>query len=233
MKIMTEIKNVFRKKEALGIILSIPQTLWFNFMYLPLGQAVKLPVWLHYKCKYNICKESLKLRGNVRPAMIRCGFSIDYAKSFSDMTYLRIEKGALCIFAGTAHLGRGTKISVHKGALLEIGNNFAISASSTIKCFRHIKFGSDILFAWDCLVMDSDGHSLYDNNGNKMNEDKEILFGDKVWIGCCATILKGVVIPTNCVIGANSMITRGEFFPNSVIAGNPPVSKKEINNWSI
>lgn len=176
------------------------------------------PGGVHFACK-------------VKPALIRIGFSVDYAKDFHDMTYLRIEKGGLLRIEGSVHLGRGSKISVMKGATLELGDNFAISASSTIKCFKHIKMGKDILFAWDCLVMDSDGHQIFDEDGKLLNPNKEIIFGDKIWLGCGVTVLKGSNIPDNCVIGANTMIAGGKFSPNSIITGNPPQSRKKIIKW--
>ena len=40
-----------------------------------------------------------------------------------------------------------------------------------------------------------------------MNKSREIVVGDKVWIGCRATILKGAIIPSNTVIGACSLIS--------------------------
>ena len=53
----------------------------------------------------------------------------------------------------------------------------------------------------------SDTHSIFDENGNLMNKSREIVVGDKVWIGCRATILKGAIIPSNTVIGACSLIS--------------------------
>ena len=155
-------------------------------------------IWLHYSCKYDI-EGLIDLIPSPTFAMIRMGFSIDYAINYKDRTYFRLEKGALCKFGGTAHLGRGTKLIVLKNAVLEIGDNFVVSASSTFKCFHHIKFESNILFAWNCLVMDSDGHKIFDQEGKRMNQDKDIVLGDNVWIGYGVTILKGVTIPSNCV----------------------------------
>lgn len=229
--IIDQIKNIRRKKEFWGLLLSVPQTIVFNFRYLSFKQAIKLPIWIYFRSKFSCYRGGVKLPSQVWPAMIRIGFSVDYSKSFSDMTLFRVEKEGQCIFEGSAHLGRGTKIAVHKGADLILGDNFAISASSTIKCFKHIKMGKDILFAWDCLVMDSDGHQIFDEDGKLLNPNMEIIFGDKIWLGCGVTVLKGSNIPDNCVIGANTMIAGGKFSPNSIITGNPPQSRKKIIKW--
>lgn len=93
------------------------------------------------------------------------------------------------VFKGSAHIGNGSKIFVSKNAKLTIGDNFAISASSAINCYKEIKFGKYIQFSWNCLVMDSETHLIFDDCGNLSNEDKPILFGNKIWIGCNSTIL--------------------------------------------
>lgn len=113
--------------------------------------------------------------------MIRIGFHNCDECNSNDKTLLKVL-GQL-VFDGEAHIGCGSKIIVNKGAQLELGDNFAISASSTISCHKHIKFGRDIQFSWDSLVMDSDTHAILDEQGNRMNPDKDIVFGDKVWIG--------------------------------------------------
>ncbi len=137
------------------------------------------------------------------------------------------------MFDGEAHIGQGSKIIVNKGGVLELGDNFAISASSTISCHKHIKFGRDIQFSWDCLVMDSDTHSILDEQGNRINPDKEIVFADKVWIGNGCMILKDAHVPNDCVIGARSVVAGSKFENHSIIVGNPAKSVKKIGEFRI
>lgn len=163
--------------------------------------------------------------------MIRIGFHECNECNPTDKTVLRID-GKL-VLEGEAHIGNGSKIIVYKGGLLELGNNFAISASSVISCRKHIKFGKNIQFSWDCLVMDSDTHSIFDEQGNRMNPDKEIVFDDQVWIGNGCMILKGTHIPDNCVIGARSVVAGKKFEDHSIIVGNPARSVKRIGGFKI
>ena len=81
--------------------------------------------------------------------------------------------------------------------------------------------------------MDSDNHKIFDENGNIINKPREIVFGDKVWIGCRTTILKGSVIPSNCVIGACSLVSGKKFENDSIIVGNPAKSIKKISKWEL
>ena len=80
--------------------------------------------------------------------------------------------------------------------------------------------------------MDSDSHRIYDN-GSQINADKEIVFGDKIWIGGRSTVLKGAVIPDGCVIGATSCVTGNKFEPYTIIAGTPAKSIKKISSWEL
>lgn len=164
--------------------------------------------------------------------MIRIGFHKVPVCNYKDCTQIIIDSGRL-VFQGEAHLGHGTKIHVAEGAELVLGDNFAVSASSQINCYRKMVMGRDIQFSWDCLVMDSDTHQIYDVDKALMNPDDEVRIGDKVWIGCRTTILKGTHIPHNCVVGASSLVTGTNFTPNSIIIGTPAKSIKEIDSWEL
>lgn len=84
---------------------------------------------------------------------------------------------------------------------------------------------------WNNLILDSDAHHIYSADGNVMNFDKPIVVGDNVWIGCNTLMLKGTVIPNNCVIGAGSVVSGHSYSENTIIAGNPAVSIKPIGWW--
>lgn len=143
------------------------------------------------------------------------------------------RRGGVLRFDGTAHIGRGSKIIVANNALMELGDNFAISASSTIVSYKKIVFGRDIQFSWDCLVMDSDTHNIYNEEGLISNPAREISFGDKVWICNGCMILKGTEIPSNSVIGAHSVVSGKHLEQNSIIAGSPAKTIKKIKSWSL
>ena len=219
--------------DLFSLALSIPKTIYFNFRYLPLSQAIKLPIWVRYNTKIRMGGGEIKLNilASPSPAMIRIGFHKVYVCDPKDSNVLTIN--GLLVFNGTAHIGNGSKIYVAKGAELVLGNNFAISASSQINCYKKIVFGKDIQFSWDCLTMDSDTHHIYNEQGVKINESREIVFGNKIWIGCRTTILKGSVIPNNCVIGAYSLVSGKNFENNSIIVGNPAKSIKKISKWEL
>ena len=165
--------------------------------------------------------------------MIRVGFHECEECNPNDKTLIKIMANGVLTFRGSAHIGKGSKITVKKNASMILGENFAISASSAITCYKHIVFGKDIQFGWDCFVVDSDSHSILNEEGERTNPSKEIIFGDKIWIGSKTTILKGSVIPSNCVIGACSLVSGSDFAPNSLIVGTPAKSRKTIGGFKI
>lgn len=215
----------------LKIFFAIPKTIYVNFRFLSVKEAFKLPIWVTWNTKIEGYGGAVTLMGKIRPFMIRIGFHNCDECNSNDKTLLKVL-GQL-VFDGEAHIGCGSKIIVNKGAQLELGDNFAISASSTISCYKHIKFGRDIQFSWDCLVMDSDTHAILDEQGNHMNPDKDIVFGDKVWIGNGCMILKGTTVPDVCVIGAKSVVSGSNYVAHSVIVGNPAKSVKRIGDFKI
>ncbi len=217
--------------EILNILVSIPKTIAFNFRYLPFSQAIKLPIWVASNCKISI-KGKIVLMQTPSLAMIRIGYHKVAIMEPNEKTVMKVEKTGTLIFEGSAHIGKGSKIYVSNNAKLKLGDNFAISASTQIFCQKSISFGRDIQFSWDCLVMDSDSHRIY-IEGEQINADKEISFGNKIWIGCRCTILKGSVIPDGCVIAATSCVTGKNFEANTIIAGTPAKSIKKISSWEI
>ena len=220
-----------RISEIINILISIPKTILFNFRHLPFSQAIKLPIWIACNCKISI-KGKIILKRTPSLAIIRIGYHKVAIMGPNEKTVIKVGKTGTLIFEGSAHIGKGSKIYVSNNEKLNLGDNFAISASTQIFCQKSISFGRDIQFSWDCLVMDSDSHRIYIES-EQINTDKEISFGNKIWIGCRCTILKGSVIPDGCVIAATSCVTGKNFEANTIIAGTPAKSIKKISSWEI
>lgn len=218
----------------LKFIFSLPKSIFFNFRHLPFRQAVKLPFYVRYGTKVNIKgKVKLEETSSLKMAMIVIGSHESNVSDPNHTTCLSVQKGGELIFQETAHIGLGTKIHVHKGARMYLGDNFAVSANSSFVCYKSMVMGQDIQFSWGCQVMDSDTHHIYDESGKEMNPDKEVRIGDKVWIGSNVVIMKGANIPDNCVVGACSFVSSGKFEPNTIILGAPAKSVKKIGGWRL
>ncbi|WP_338875447.1 acyltransferase [Spirosoma sp. SC4-14] len=196
----------------------LPNTIRFNFHYFPLRTAIQLPVMVSANVRLLELKGNVVLNGPIRHRQIRLGFGrvgIFDSKNSKSIW----EVSGTVQFEGTADIGHGSKICV-KGNL-RIGNNFTITAESQIVCFHEIEFGDDCLLSWEILVMDTDFHKVYNGNGRQINKDRKVTIGNKNWIGCRALILKGASTPDNCVIAANSTVSRQLTVSDTVLAGSP------------
>ena len=210
--------------------ISIIKTLYFNSKYFGLRGLLKLPVLISRNVKL------LKVSGNVSinkkryyPGMIKIGFGhvgiFDKNKSKS----IWEVKGSV-IFNEKISIGHGSKISVLKNGELIFGNNFTISAESSIVCNKRVVFGDNVLVSWNCLFMDTDFHPII-SEGKIINEDRDIIIGDNVWIGCETIVLKGTKIPSGCVVGARSLLNRVFENKNCLLAGNPAEEIKRDISW--
>lgn len=218
----------------LRIVLAMPRTIYFNLRYLPLKQAIYLPIWIANNVRLrDMYRGGIVIDAPVRMAMIRIGFhQVDAICFYSLKTILNIHQPGKLVFKGEAHIGHGAIISC-VGGVMTVGDNFAVSGNTSFVCYKEITIGRDVQFAWDSLVMDSDAHKIYNQEGVRMNEDKPVIIGDKVWLACQNTVLKGSMIGNNCVVGANSLLNKAYAEDGVIIAGSPARIVKRISGWEL
>jgi len=114
---------------------------------------------------------------------------------------------------------------VGKSANLVIGNNVGISTSAII-AMKSITIGDNVKIGGNTVIYDSDFHSLTVENRIRIPEDtsdiktKPVVIKNNVFIGAHTTILKGVTIGENTIIGAGSVVS-SDIPSNQIWAGNP------------
>lgn len=157
----------------------------------------------------------------------------DAVDVYSAHTILNIEKNGHIVFGGTAHIGHGANIHCKRNAELSLGDNFAISGTTGIICSSKITIGDNVQFSWNTLVMDSDAHKIYDQNGLLSNAPLPVRIGSKVWIAANCTILKGSVIPDGVVVSCNTLVNKAHDTENCILGGTPAKVIKHISGWEI
>ena len=193
--------------------------------------ALKLPVFVSKNMILKKVSGNVQLLNTFRTGNVRLGFEsvgIFDSKRSKGIWELNGE----IIFKGTAFLGQGVKISVGQNAIIEFGNNFSVTAETQIVSQKRIVFGQDCLVSWDCLIMDTDFHKIF-RDEELLNPPKEVIIGNKVWIGCCNTILKGTLIKDNSIIGACSVVSSRLEENNVIYSGNPARKVKENITWAL
>lgn len=116
-------------------------------------------------------------------------------------------------------------IELEDNARLSVGNNVGIS-SSCLWVYDFLTIGNNTKIGADCIILDSDAHSLdYMNRRNgksdRPNASKAgIKIGNDVLIGTRSIILKGVEIGDRTIIGSGSIVTKS-IPADCIAAGNP------------
>lgn len=101
---------------------------------------------------------------------------------------------------------------------------------------HNVRIGKRVIIMSGCLMMSAGGITIDDDaqiaanvqliSNNHDLQDRMIItckpvyIGRRAWIGAGATILPGVSIGENSVVGAGSVVTH-DVAPNTIVAGNP------------
>ncbi len=106
------------------------------------------------------------------------------------------------------------------GYNISIGENFYSNVNCVMLDGAPITFGDNVFIAPNCGFYTA-GHPLDAERRNQgLEYAKPITVGNNVWIGGGVTVLPGVEIGDNCVIGAGSVVNKS-IPANSLAAGNP------------
>lgn len=150
------------------LLRSLPASVYFNFHYLPLRQAVKLPIML-YKPRFLELKGTVRIEGdNIRTGMIQLGFS---TVSLYPNTGIMVENhGGEIVFKGRTKIGNASSISIGGKGRVEFGDSFVATAALKLTSYCSIRFAPRVLCAWECTFMDTDFHKLTKVNGGGVFE---------------------------------------------------------------
>lgn len=114
---------------------------------------------------------------------------------------------------------------VEKQGELIIGNNVGISATAIV-CTQQIIIEDNVRIGGGTVIYDTDFHSLNYHERIIKPEIREniktapVLIKENVFIGANCTILKGVTIGANSIVGACSVVTKN-IPDNEIWGGNP------------
>ncbi len=106
------------------------------------------------------------------------------------------------------------------GYNIKLGKNFFANYNLIILDTAPVIFGDNVFIGPNCSFYPPQ-HPLDAKTRNTLVEyAKPITVGNNVWLGGNVTVLGGVSIGDNCVIGAGSVVTK-DIPANSVAVGNP------------
>lgn len=132
-----------------------------------------------------------------------------------------ISNNTGCIILEGTHINHSVTIIASENATIKIGRS-SIGRNSLIAARESIQIGNDCSIAEFVVIRDQNHvHSLsptlIENQGYEV---APITIGDNVWIGTKTTVLKGVSIGENSILGAHSLANKS-IPPSSKYAGTP------------
>lgn len=206
------------------LILDLPKTLLFNFYYLPVKDAIKLPFHVDYRTKIQSLgkRDSVVLRDPNKK--IRIGGKGSFA--LGGRTYWCVSSTGKIVFEGAASFCKGTQIICGGGLI--IGDGFYCNADCVLNCSRRISIGQDCLLGWKCTIIDGDGHSIV-WRGNKQEKSEDIIIGDHIWLASHVSVLKGSEIKNDTVVAFGGLVSHKYVEGNVLLGGNNQVLKREIS----
>ena len=116
---------------------------------------------------------------------------------------------------------------------LSIGNNCNIGEHAHISAINRIEIGDGLLTGRYVYIGDNSHGGLSWEEASTppikraLASKGPVIIGNNVWIGDKCTILSGVTIGDNAIIGANSVVTH-DIPSNSVAAGMPAKIIKQL-----
>ncbi|MDM8567274.1 acyltransferase [Candidatus Halobeggiatoa sp. HSG11] len=130
---------------------------------------------------------------------------------------------------GTGQITLGKKVDLYRDIYLEtqeqgqilMGDEVVLSRGIHIVSYSCIKIGTGTMIGEYTSIRDANHKIVKDSLIRYAGHTSSpIVIGSNVWIGRGATILAGVKIGDNAIIGANAVVTK-DVEPNTLVAGVP------------
>ena len=208
-------------KDLWSRIVCFLPSLYFNIKYLPLRQALRMPILVH-KPHYWKMKSKLVIDAPLKYCMIRLGFLGGHMYPNNGIAFTL--QGGTIVFKGKCQIGNNSFIVQGPCSTVVFGDDFLASTSLKIISFKGIEFGSHTRIGWDCIFMDTNFHPLYDMEKKKFKRAYgSIKIGDYNWFGTQCKVMHSVDTPERCIFGMGSIVTRGCKFESYCVHGGSPL----------
>lgn len=202
-------------------IRALVPSIFFNFYYLPVKQAIKLPIMI-YKPHFHKMGGKVIIEGPVRHNMIRLGFFGGHMYPNNGIHWT--QEGGTIIFRGRCRIGNNSFIVQGKDSTVVFGNDFMASTSLKLISFKSIVFGDHNRVGWECIFMDTNFHPIYDMNNHKFKKAYgPIEIGNNNWFGAQCKVMHSVFTPQYCIFAMGAIITRGLDFESYALYGGSPL----------
>jgi len=188
------------------------------------------------------------VRGNNNKLFLK-GNIVKLKKSIQGNNNVVEIKGSTLIECTVRIRGNGNHLLIEEGCTIGKGCSFWLEGNNneivigkkttmTHRChFNAQEHDTKILVGEDCMlsntivVRTSDSHPIYNNEGERINQARDVIIGKHVWIAPSSVIMKGSVIGDGCIIGSHSMVNK-QINAYSLAVGMPAKVVKENVTWT-
>lgn len=214
----------------LTLLLHYLYSFLFCLRYLPLKQALSVPILIDYSVKIKgLSKGAISFSEKPRHGMIVLGFEGSVGRSHYK-SLISISKGGKFILGNNVQMAKGFRLVIGEKGRMKIGNHFWCNGDCYFNCTKDITIGNDNMYGWNINFNTTDGHHIIEN-GIRKSMDGDIAIGNHVWIASNCDISKNVYVPDDCVVAQKSLLSKRYEQPNCLIGGTPAKILKNDINW--
>jgi len=211
-------------------------------------------VLLHLKIKNDIIGEILQenifiMKGTDMTELEKQQRTEEFWNNDEEIGRAKIRARRLCQLLNNVNVeNRDEILRIADELFAECGSGLTLKTPFQCDFGYNIRIGKNVLINYNCVFLDAAPVTIGDNcyigpmtglytvnhplDPERRNAGyvygRPITLGKNVWLGGGTTILSGVTIGDNCVVGAGSVVTR-DLPANSVAVGNPARVIREIS----
>ena len=160
------------------------------------------------------------------------GFVPDYSSAIGSSSAGDTNNDANNNTSTATHASQNQKMQDRVKSQLTIGNNVGIGWQTTIAVGKRVILHDNVRIAGRGFLAGYPGHPINPHQRATGAADTEAQIGDielkaNVWLGTGCTVLAGVTIGENTIVGAGSLVTKS-LPPNVIAGGNPARVLREL-----
>jgi len=175
-------------------------------------KTLKLMHWFTAQCRKAIYNLAFKTRFRYfgKHSTLEISGQVKIGKNvyIGDYVSIIVEPGASLTIADHSFIGENCYIKCF-GGKIEIGRDVSINSKSYINGCGGVKIGNNTRIGTQSIIIASN-HKFGEPDVLVKDQitKQGISLGENIWLGARVTVLDGVTIPDNSVIGACSLVSK-------------------------
>lgn len=221
-------------------------TFYINFRLCHIKDAIHFPLCFYGPVFLAKTEGRVEFPNGCHRKMVTFGKIPGFFYAPKGKVFLMLEPGSKIVFHGKCRFAFDTAIRLTRNALLELENNVRVGDAVKIMSENKIYIGENSEITFNSQIIDTNFHYMQDTeNLNIHRKTYPVIIGKNNWIGNHTSIMKGTVLPNDCIVASGSLINKDYSQESNVILAGSPAkvvkknvrrvysvdSEKEISVW--